>query len=86
MTTKYNIAVAMSGGVDSSVTAALLKEQGHQVTGITLLLTNESRPIMNSDGKQTSAVDDARQVCDILGISHHVVDLREKFQSDVVQG
>ena len=85
MTTKYNIAVAMSGGVDSSVTAALLKEQGHQVTGITLLLTNESRPIMTSDGKQTSAVDDARQVCDILGISHHVVDLREKFQSHVVQ-
>lgn len=82
---KYKIAVAMSGGVDSSVTAALLKEQGHEVMGITLLLTNESRPVMTPEEEKTSAVDDARSVCDILGIEHQVADLREKFTADVIR-
>lgn len=84
MTTRYKIAVAMSGGVDSSVTAALLKDQGHEVIGITLLLTDESRPVMTPDGEETSAADDARRVCDTIGIPHHVVDHRKQFTDNVV--
>ena len=64
----------MSGGVDSSLTAALLLERGFDVIGLTMQLTDE----------QTSAVEDARRMCDFLGIEHHVVDLRAKFQERVV--
>lgn len=67
-------AVAMSGGVDSSLTAALLIERGFEVIGLTMQLTDD----------QTSAVGDARRVCDFLGIDHHVVDLRAEFQTHVV--
>lgn len=82
---KPKIAVAMSGGVDSSTAAALLKEQGHEVIGITLVLTNENRPVPDWSGEAASAIDDARRVCDILGISHHTADLREEFSAKVIR-
>ncbi len=64
----------MSGGVDSSVAALLLQQQGFEVAGITMQVT---------DGAD-SALDDARQVADHLGIRHHVVDFRSTFQETII--
>ena len=69
------VAVAMSGGVDSSVTAAILKNQGYQVIGVTMLLYQEHA------GK---TVENARQVADSLAIPHHVVDFCQLFQQHVI--
>ena len=66
-------AVAMSGGVDSSLTAALLIERGFRVIGLTMQLTEDS-----------TAANDARRVADCLNIEHHVIDLRAEFKSHVV--
>ena len=71
---KKKIAVAMSGGIDSSVTAAILKEQGHDVIGITMELSDCS----------AGAVADAKLVADFLGIEHHVADFRQLFQEKVI--
>jgi tRNA-specific 2-thiouridylase len=72
---KKRIMVAMSGGVDSSVSAALLLQQGHEVQGMTMRVW---------DGPVDVAVD-ARRVADQLGIPFHLVDLREEFQQRVVK-
>lgn len=76
------VAVAMSGGVDSSLVTLLLKEQGYHVFGITMLLSDEGRdPQMEGDAPKFIA--DARRVADSLGIEHHVIDLREAFRQQV---
>lgn len=68
------IAVAMSGGVDSSVTAALLQSQGHEVIGVTMRLFE---PCNKGAG---SAVYDAAAVANHLGIAHYVVDFESQFK------
>lgn len=72
------IAVAMSGGVDSSVTAALLKQQGHDVFGITMRLF---APHSSGIG---SAVHDAAVVAEHLGIPHHVADFAPDFSRLII--
>jgi tRNA-specific 2-thiouridylase len=72
------IAVAMSGGVDSSVTAALLKQQGHEVLGITMRLF---APCTSGAG---SAAHDAAVVARHLGIPHHVVDFEAEFRELII--
>jgi tRNA-specific 2-thiouridylase len=72
------IAVAMSGGVDSSVTAALLKQQGHDVIGITMRLF---APHSSGIG---SAVHDAAVVADHLNIPHHVADFTPDFSRQII--
>lgn len=62
------VVVGMSGGVDSAVTAALLKKEGYYVIGLTMLL---------NDGFE---YEDARKICDNLGIEFHLLDLRDKFK------
>jgi tRNA-uridine 2-sulfurtransferase len=76
------VLVAMSGGVDSSVAAALLLDAGHHVVGCTLRLWGGE-----SDAGCCSAadVDDARRVSQLLGIDHHVFNLAEQFEAVVVE-
>lgn len=74
--------VAMSGGVDSSVAAALLLEAGHEVTGVTMQLW----PSGDDEGGccSVSAVRDAKRVCDLLGIAHYSLNYRDIFEREVV--
>jgi tRNA-specific 2-thiouridylase len=90
MTTEKNITivVAMSGGVDSSVTAALLKEQGYNVIGITMK-TYDFDEVGGNVANETSccglgAMNDARLVAAQIGIPHYVVDFREAFGRHVI--
>ena len=73
--------VAMSGGVDSSVAAALLVEQGHEVVGATLKLWGGES---DSGCCSVADVEDARRVAQQLGIMHHVFNLTEEFDRHVV--
>lgn len=71
----------MSGGVDSSVAAALLAEQGHQVVGVTLKLWGGES---DSGCCSVSDVDDARRVADHLGIDHHTFNFGDAFTEHVL--
>lgn len=84
MKKKIKVAVAMSGGVDSSLTAKLLLDEGYDVFGVTMNLSDEKR-VLSADNKFSgSAVDDAKKVAAMLGIEHHVLDFREIFQQRVI--
>lgn len=82
------VAVAMSGGVDSSVTAAILKQQGYQVIGITLRLWEEEPGCKVIDNIHAccslSAVDDAKAVAAVIGIPHYTLDFRDVFRDQVI--
>jgi tRNA-specific 2-thiouridylase len=79
-----SVAVAMSGGVDSSVAAALLVEAGHRVVGIMLRLWAEPGAASSNKCCTLGAIDDARDVADHLGIPFSVLDAREAFYDAVV--
>jgi len=75
---EHRVAVGLSGGVDSSLTAALLVEAGWQVEGLTLWLMS---------GKGACCAEglvDAAGICEQLGVEHHVVDFREHFKAQIV--
>lgn len=79
------VLVAMSGGVDSSVAALLVQEQGCDMAGVTMRLgvqdaTGEDPRCCGAD-----AVDDARRVCDRLGIPHHVLDYASALEEKVIE-
>ncbi|MEA2487142.1 MAG: tRNA-uridine 2-sulfurtransferase, partial [Actinomycetota bacterium] len=76
--------VAMSGGVDSSVAAALLVEAGYDVTGIMLKLWRGEAANSNSGCCNLGAADDARRVADVLGIPFYVLNFAERFEDTVV--
>ena len=79
------VVVAMSGGVDSSVVAGLMKEQGYNVTGITLKLYDDSKT--SSSGRQCCAgrdIIDAKRVSETLNIDHKILYYQKKFKSEVI--
>jgi tRNA-uridine 2-sulfurtransferase len=79
------VAVAMSGGVDSSVAAARLAEAGYRTVGITLALWPRTRELVRDRGCcSIDAVDDARRVAGTLGIRHYVWNLEAEFESAVI--
>jgi tRNA-specific 2-thiouridylase len=87
------IAVAMSGGVDSSAAAALLKEQGHELVGFTMQLWNQRRHInVDENGEPLPSrccslddVYDARRVAESLGFPFYVLNLEREFEESVVE-
>ncbi len=85
---KEKVYVGMSGGVDSSVAAALLLEKGYEVVGVTLRLWNEEHDVPAAHPEKIccslDAVHDAKMVCDQLGIRHKMLDLQPEFRKWVV--
>ena len=79
------ILVAMSGGVDSSVAAALLHEAGHELVGVTLHLWDAAGDQQVGRCCAPEDREDARRTCDLLGVPHYVLDEREAFRRDVVE-
>jgi tRNA-uridine 2-sulfurtransferase len=93
MENSKTIAVAMSGGVDSSTVAAMLRAEGHEVVGLTMQLWNQRR-LAGHEGMPEAVqgrccslddVYDARRVAETIGIPYYVVNHEERFERDVVQ-
>ncbi len=82
---KTKVVVAMSGGVDSSVVAGLMKEEGYDVTGITLKLYDDAKT--SKEGRQCCAgqdILDAKRVSEKLGINHEILYYQSKFKKEVI--
>lgn len=81
------VVVGMSGGVDSSVAAMLLKKQGYDVIGVTMQIWQDETPACQAENGGCcglSAVEDARRVADTLEIPYYVMNFRREFQENVI--
>jgi len=87
MKRKKRILMAMSGGIDSSLAAALLKKKGHEVIGLTMKLWPEEDCGRYENAKaccSLSGIEDARHTADKLGIPHYVFDFHREFKREVI--
>ena len=78
------VLVAMSGGVDSSVAAALLVERGCDVVGVTMKLHDDGSDVPDRPCCSLDSTSDARRVCERLGVPHYVLNLVDRFGQDVL--
>ena len=79
------VVVAMSGGVDSSVTAALLKAEGYDVVGVTLQLYDHGAALHRTGACCAGQdIHDARMVAERIGIPHYVLDYESRFKQSVI--
>ena len=79
------VLVAMSGGVDSSVAAAMLVEQGYDIVGATMKLFCYGDDVPDRPCCSLDSINDARRVCERLGVPHYVLNLEDRFGRDVVR-
>ena len=84
LTVGERVLVAMSGGVDSSVAAALLVEQGYDVVGATMKLFCYGDDVPDRPCCSLDSINDARRVCEQLGVPHYVLNLESAFGHDVI--
>ena len=85
MATRERVLVAMSGGVDSAVAAAVLAEQGYDVIGVTMKLFCYGDNVPDRPCCSLDSIDDARRVCERIGVPHYVLNLETAFSRDVVR-
>ena len=84
---KKKVVVGLSGGVDSSVAAWLLKEQGYDVIGVTMQIWQDEPELIQEENGGCcglSAVDDARRVAQILDIPYYVMNFKKEFKANVM--
>ncbi|MEG2071071.1 MAG: tRNA 2-thiouridine(34) synthase MnmA [Bacteroidales bacterium] len=84
---KEKVLMAMSGGVDSSVSAYLLQKEGYEIVGVTLKVWSYEKTYCGKQGPKSDHdfIKDAQELASKLGIEHHVLDIQEEFEDNIIQ-